>query len=61
MNNQVMSQRGKEDRGIRCRHCGCRQLPVVYTRANLRGAIQRRRKCQRCGERITTWERAVGG
>lgn len=60
MNNRVVSHSGKEDRGIRCRHCGCRHLRVIYTRAYLDGVIQRRRECRHCGTRITTWERAIG-
>jgi transcriptional regulator NrdR family protein len=47
------------NRGITCRHCGCRRLRVIYTRAR-EGKVVRRRECQRCGTRITTWERAIG-
>jgi transcriptional regulator NrdR family protein len=34
---------------------------VIYTRAAPGGKIIRRRACRRCGKRITTWERMIGG
>ncbi len=52
---------GSEQRGLQCRKCGCRHFRVVYTRAAWGGKLVRRRECRRCGARITTWERAVGG
>lgn len=48
-----------EQRGIQCRHCGCRHFRVLYTRAKVGAAIQRRRECRNCGARITTWERVA--
>ena len=45
-----------EKRGLECRHCGCKQFEVVYTRAALGGRIMRRRQCRHCGRRVTTWE-----
>jgi len=47
-------------RGLSCAHCGCRHLPVVYTRHTLDGRILRRRQCRHCGRRVTTWEK-IGG
>lgn len=48
------------DRGLRCRHCGCRHFYVIYTRRAVGGKLVRRRKCRHCGQRITTWEREIG-
>jgi transcriptional regulator NrdR family protein len=50
-----------EDRGLRCRKCGCRQFWVVYTRAAWGAKVIRRRECRECGQRLTTWEKAIGG
>lgn len=50
-----------DDRGLRCRKCGNQHFRVVYTRAAWGGKIIRRRECRRCGERVTTWERPIGG
>ena len=49
-----------DDRGLRCRHCGCRHFFVIYTRPYRGGRLVRRRECRNCGERITTSERAIG-
>jgi hypothetical protein len=49
-----------DDRGLRCRHCGCRHFCVIYTRPRRGGRLVRRRECRSCGNRITTWERAIG-
>lgn len=51
----------EDDRGLRCRRCGCRHFWVVYTRHARGGKLIRRRECRHCGTRITTWERAIGG
>jgi transcriptional regulator NrdR family protein len=48
-----------EDRGLRCRGCGGKRFRVVYTRAACGGKLVRRRQCLNCGERVTTWERAI--
>jgi transcriptional regulator NrdR family protein len=45
-------------RGLECRHCGCKDFRVVYTRPTWGGRIARRRECRHCGRRMTTWERA---
>lgn len=50
----------EEDRGIRCRECGCGHFRVVYTRPAWGGKLVRRRECRHCGQRITTWEREIG-
>ena len=45
----------KNPPGLRCPRCGCRILPVYYTRAQ--GTyILRIRHCDRCGHRIITHE-----
>jgi hypothetical protein len=49
-----------KDRGLQCRKCGCKNFRVVYTRAAWGAKIVRRRECRNCGERLTTWERAIG-
>lgn len=49
-----------DDRGLRCRHCGCRQFSVVYTRRAWGSKLVRRRECRHCGQRVTTWERMIG-
>ncbi len=48
-------------RGLHCRHCGCDRFRVVYTRRAFGRKLVRRRECRQCAERITTWERAIGG
>jgi hypothetical protein len=48
------------DRGLTCRRCSSQELRVVYTRRRIGGVQVRQRECRRCGERITTWERAIG-
>lgn len=51
---------GKEKRGLECPKCGCKHLPVVYTRATILSRVMRRRECRNCGRRITTYERSGG-
>ena len=48
-----------DQRGLICRHCGCRHFRVVYTRPAWGGRIMRRRECRYCGKRMTTWEKAL--
>lgn len=43
-------------RGISCPVCGCRDLPVYYTRERESG-IMRVRQCRHCGRKIVTHER----
>jgi len=52
------STQSEEQRGLACRHCGCKYFRVVYTRPSWGGRIMRRRECRHCGKRLTTWERA---
>jgi len=43
--------------GCECPYCGSVQTRVVDSRPdNDRGAVRRRRECERCGERWTTFE-----
>lgn len=51
---------GDDDRGLRCRHCGCRHFYVIYTRRAWGGKLVRRRECRHCGQRVTTCERIIG-
>lgn len=44
--------------GLECSACGCRHLPVYYTRRR-RGFISRVRFCRNCGKRKITHERDV--
>jgi hypothetical protein len=50
-----------EQRGLRCRSCRSHRFRVVYTRRAWGRKVVRRRECRDCGERVTTWERAIGG
>lgn len=52
---------GEEPRGIQCPDCGCRHLPVLYTRPAYGGRVMRRRECRHCGRRMTTYEQPPGG
>jgi len=45
-------------RGLECRKCGCRHLPVDHTHKSLR-VIVRYRRCRHCGQRMTTHERPL--
>lgn len=49
----------KPDKGLECRNCGCRHLPVDHTHKT-KGKIIRYRHCRYCGRRMTTCERVVG-
>lgn len=44
-----------KDEGLMCPRCGCRHLPVQYTRQR-NGYIMRVRECRYCGRRMTTRE-----
>lgn len=46
----------KDRRGLECRKCGCRHLPVLETRGQTLGKVRRRRECRNCGYRFTTYE-----
>lgn len=45
--------------GIRCPKCGCRHLPVVYTRDAVMGRRERLRECRHCKKRFRTYEKAL--
>ena len=63
MSEQVQRKRwdpATDQRGLQCRHCGCRHFRVVYTRATWGSRIMRRRECRHCGKRMTTWEKTTG-
>ena len=49
-----------DQRGLVCRHCGCKHFRVIYTRPAWGGRIMRRRECRHCGKRMTTLERPAG-
>lgn len=43
---------------MKCAYCGCTQSRVVDSRQNEEGtSIRRRRECENCGRRFTTYER----
>ncbi len=43
---------------MKCAYCGCTQSRVVDSRQNDDGtSIRRRRECEKCGHRFTTYER----
>ncbi len=43
---------------MKCAYCGCTQSRVVDSRQNEAGtSIRRRRECENCGRRFTTYER----
>lgn len=48
--------RAEPTAGIACPTCGCRDLPVYYTR-RARDKTMRRRRCRHCGRMLTTFER----
>ncbi len=52
--------RDEDDRGLRCRKCGCGHFRVIYTRRAWGGKLVRRRECRHCGNRVTTSERIIG-
>jgi DNA-directed RNA polymerase subunit RPC12/RpoP len=49
-----------DKRGLECPKCGCRHLPVFYTRRVGGGRIMRSRECRHCGRRVVTYETAIG-
>ena len=46
------------DSGVQCQRCGCRHLPVYYSR-RCRGFTLRVRVCRNCGQRLTTRETII--
>lgn len=49
------ARQAKAKEGLCCRHCGCSEMPVYYTRRSL-GKIKRVRQCRNCLKRVMTWE-----
>lgn len=56
MTTKAQEMKTEDVQGLVCRRCGCRHLPVVYTRPRP-GHIQRVRSCRHCGKRTVTRER----
>ena len=52
------SESEERDKGLECPRCGCRHLPVLYTRYRPK-KIVRVRECRHCQRRVITYE-AVG-
>ena len=48
-----------DQKGLVCRHCGCRHFRVLYTRRTWGERIMRRRECRHCGGRMTTYEQTT--
>ncbi|HZD58119.1 MAG TPA: transcriptional regulator NrdR [Anaerolineales bacterium] len=45
--------------GMRCPYCQNDQSRVVDTSHDTRGGVRRRRECSHCGQRFSTYERAI--
>ena len=50
----------QDKRGLECRHCGCKDLRVIYTRQRI-GGLRRKRQCRNCGRQMWTMERPPAG
>ena len=46
----------KDDKGLACRDCGCRDFRTPHTR-RMSGGIMRERACRNCGKVILTKEK----
>jgi len=44
---------------MRCPYCQNEQSRVIDTSHDARGGIRRRRECENCGQRFSTYERAI--
>ncbi len=44
---------------MRCPYCSNADSKVIDTTHDARGGVRRRRECQACGRRFTTYERAI--
>jgi len=44
---------------MRCPYCHNEQSRVIDTSHDARGGIRRRRECENCGQRFSTYERAI--
>ena len=44
---------------MRCPYCAKNRSKVIDTNHDARGGVRRRRECEECGQRFSTYERAV--
>jgi transcriptional repressor NrdR len=44
---------------MRCPYCGAGDSQVIDTNHDSKGGVRRRRKCKDCGQRFSTYERAI--
>jgi transcriptional repressor NrdR len=44
---------------MRCPHCESENTHVIDTTHDTRGGIRRRRECETCNQRFSTYERAI--
>ncbi len=44
---------------MRCPYCASQNTKVIDTGHDSRGGVRRRRECQGCGQRFSTYERAI--
>lgn len=44
---------------MRCPYCGAEDSKVIDTSHDVRGGVRRRRKCLKCQERFSSYERAI--
>ena len=52
---ETLTSEESQSQGIACPKCGCRHLPVRYTRHRGKRII-RFRECRYCGRRVMTYE-----
>src|SRR3970040_1559809 len=45
--------------GMRCPYCQHERARVIDTSHDARGGVRRRRECENCGQRFSTYERAI--
>ena len=45
--------------GMRCPYCQHERSRVIDTSHDARGGVRRRRECENCGQRFSTYERAI--
>lgn len=44
---------------MRCPYCSEEESKVIDTTHDAKGGVRRRRECQKCGQRFSTYERAI--
>ncbi len=49
-----------DEKGIRCRKCGCRHFFVIRTQQGPGERVMRVRECRHCQQRLVTYEAAAG-